>query len=73
MRASRKDYNEMAEIIREASWLIDVAPHTAKEVGIDPYDLVMNLGYFFEENNPNFDLEKWCNACTPKEEEAKQS
>ena len=48
MKLSRKDYNEMAEIIREASWLIDVAPHTAKEVGIDPYDLVMNLGYFFE-------------------------
>ena len=72
MKLSRKHYNEMAKIIREVSWLIDVAPHTAKEIGIDPYDLVMNLGYYFEENNPNFDYEKWCEACTPEEVEADQ-
>jgi hypothetical protein len=27
------------------------------------------LGYYFEKDNPNFDYEKWCNACTPEEEE----
>ena len=70
---TKKHYNAMAEIIREASWLIDRGSHNAKEVGIDPYDLVMNLGYYFQEDNPNFDYEKWCNACTPEEEEAKQS
>ena len=65
---TKKHYNAMAKIIREASWLIDVAPHTAKEVGIDPYDLVMNLGYYFEEDTPIFVYEQWCNACTPKED-----
>ena len=33
-------------------------------------DVIMNLGYYFEEDNPNFDYGKWCDACTPDEEEA---
>ncbi len=67
---TRKHYNEMAKIIKEASWLIDKGPHTAKDIGIDYYKVIMNLGYYFEEDNPNFDYGKWCDACTPNEEEA---
>ena len=66
---TKKHYNEMAKIIREASWLIDKGSHTAKEVGIDYYDLVNDLGLYFEKDNPNFDYEKWCDACSLKQEE----
>ena len=66
---TEKQYKAMAKIIKEASWLIDRGSHTAKNVGINPYDLVYNLGYYFQEDNPNFDCEKWLNACTPEQEE----
>lgn len=67
---TRKHYNKMAKIIKEASWLIDKGSHTAKDIGIDPYDLIYNLADYFLEDNPNFDYDKWLAACTPDEEEA---
>ena len=51
---TKKHYNEMAKIIREASWLIDKGSHTAKEVGIDYYDLVNDLGLYFEKMRCEF-------------------
>ena len=69
---TRKHYNAIAEIIKDASWLVNKGPHTAKDVGVDPYDLIHNLADYFLEDNPNFNYDKWLEACTPEEVEADQ-
>ena len=65
---TQKDHDRIAAIVRHVALTTKILPQPEENWKTDGETLVKKLAQYFRHDNPNFDWDKFMEACEPRKE-----